>query len=83
MEIEALSGLFGPRGMPPELRDRIAADMRELARDPALQTAFALSGQRVLAGTPPQFAAAIGRQRVRVQQIMHAVDLRKRSAVRF
>ena len=31
MEIEGLSGLFGWRGMPPELRDRIAADMRAVA----------------------------------------------------
>lgn len=75
MEIEALSGLFGPRAMPPELRDRIAADMRALARDPALQTHFAVSGQRAFAGTPAQFAAAIGRQRIRIQQIMHAIDL--------
>jgi tripartite-type tricarboxylate transporter receptor subunit TctC len=76
MEIEGLSGLFGWRDMPPELRDRIAADMRVVARDPVLQLRFEASGQRVLTGTPAQFAAAIGRQRIRIQQIMHIVDLK-------
>jgi tripartite-type tricarboxylate transporter receptor subunit TctC len=76
MEIEGLSGLFGWRGMPPELRDRIAADMRAVARDPVLQLRFEASGQRVLTGTPAEFAAAIGRQRIRIQQIMHIVDLK-------
>ena len=37
---------------------------------------FEASGQRVLTGTPAEFAAAIGRQRIRIQQIMHIVDLK-------
>lgn len=76
MEIEGLSGLFGWRDMPPELRDKIAADMRAVGRDPVLQIRFEASGQRVLTGTPAEFAAAIGRQRVRIQQIMHIIDLK-------
>lgn len=76
MEIEGLSGLFGSRDMPPELRDRIAADMRAAAHDAALRTRLEASGQRVLSGTPAEFAAAIGRQRIRIQQIMHIVDLK-------
>ncbi len=76
MEIEGLSGLFGWRDMPPELRDRIAADMRTVGNDPVLQARFQASGQRALAGTPAEFAAAIGRQRIRIQQIMHIVDLK-------
>ena len=76
MEIEGLSGMFGWRDMPPELRDRIAADMQAVAGDNVLQKRFEASGQRVLAGTPAEFAAAIGRQRIRIQQIMHIVDLK-------
>jgi tripartite-type tricarboxylate transporter receptor subunit TctC len=74
MEIEGLSGLFGCRDLPPELRDRIAADMRAISRDPVLQAQLEASGQRALAGTPAEFAAAIGRQRIRIQQIIHAID---------
>ena len=76
MEIEGLAGLFGWRGIPPELRDRIAADMRAIANDPSFRGRIEASGQRVLSGTPAEFAAAIGRQRIRIQQIMHIVDLR-------
>jgi tripartite-type tricarboxylate transporter receptor subunit TctC len=76
MEIEGLSGLFGCRDMPPELRDRIAADMQAVARDSVLNMRIEASGQRVLAGTPAEFAAAIGRQRIRIQQIMHILDLK-------
>ena len=76
MEIEGLSGLFGWRNMPPELRDRIAADMQAVTNDPILHDRLEASGQRVLSGTPAEFAAAIGRQRIRIQQIMHIIDLK-------
>jgi tripartite-type tricarboxylate transporter receptor subunit TctC len=79
MEIEGLSGLFGWRNMPPEVRDRIAADMRALAKDTGLKKQLEAIGQRVLAGTPAEFAAAIGRQRIRIQQIMHIVNLKNES----
>jgi tripartite-type tricarboxylate transporter receptor subunit TctC len=75
MEVEDLSGLFGRRRhMPPELRDRIAADMRAVAADAAFHEWLAANGQRVRTGTPAEFAAAIGRQRIRIQQIMHIID---------
>jgi tripartite-type tricarboxylate transporter receptor subunit TctC len=75
MEVEDLSGLFGwRRHMPPELRDRIAVDMRAVADDPAFREWLAANGQRVRSGTPAEFAAAIGRQRIRIQQIMHIID---------
>jgi tripartite-type tricarboxylate transporter receptor subunit TctC len=77
MEIEGLSGLFGWRGIPPELSDRIAGDMRVIAADAQFVARVEASGQRVLSGTPAEFAAAIGRQRIRVQQIMHIIELKQ------
>jgi tripartite-type tricarboxylate transporter receptor subunit TctC len=76
LEIEGMSGLFGWRDMPPELRDRIAVDMRAVAKDPTFRNRLEARGQRVLTGTPAEFAAAIGRQRIRIQQIMHIIDLK-------
>jgi tripartite-type tricarboxylate transporter receptor subunit TctC len=77
MEVEDLSGLFGwRRHTPPELRDRIAADMRAVADDPIFRELLAAIGQRVRTGTPAEFAAAIGRQRIRIQQIVHIIDLK-------
>jgi tripartite-type tricarboxylate transporter receptor subunit TctC len=76
MEIEGLAGLFGGRRVPPEVRDRIATDMRAVAADPGFHDWFSANGQRVRTGTPAEFAAAIGRQRIRLQQFSHIVDPR-------
>src|SRR5260370_13747081 len=37
LTVETWHGFFGPRTMPMELRERIAADVRLLASDPAIQ----------------------------------------------
>lgn len=74
MEIEELAGLFGSRLVPPEVRDRIAADMRAVAGDAAFRDRLGSTGQRAHTGTPADFAAAIGRQRIRLQQLIHIVD---------
>lgn len=74
MEIEGLSGLFGWRNMPTELRDRISKDMQAAANDPGLKTRLEASGQRPVTGTSSDFSAAIERQRGRVQEIMRLVD---------
>jgi tripartite-type tricarboxylate transporter receptor subunit TctC len=76
MEIEGLTGLFGWRDMPPTLRDRISADVRAIAGDPAVRFLIEASGQRVLGSTPGEFSDAIERQRMRIQQIGRIVDLR-------
>jgi tripartite-type tricarboxylate transporter receptor subunit TctC len=81
LELEGLSGLFGWRGMPAELRERIAADMQAVARDPAARERIEASGQRVLGSTPVAFEAAIERQRIRVREIAALIDL-KPSATR-
>ena len=76
MEIDGLSGLFGWRNMPTQLRDRISADMQAVANGSSLRARLEASGQRVVTGTPEDFAAAIERQRRQVQQIMRLVDLK-------
>jgi tripartite-type tricarboxylate transporter receptor subunit TctC len=74
MEIEGLSGLFGWRNMPTALRDRISADMQAVANDAGLKARLEAGGQRLVTGTSGDFAAAIERQRGRVQEIMRLVD---------
>ena len=76
MEIDGLSGLFGWRNMPTQLRDRISADMQAVANGSSLRARLEASSQRVVTGTPEDFAAAIERQRRQVQQIMRLVDLK-------
>src|SRR4051812_23586550 len=65
IRIDGLTGLFGPRDMPAELRERIAADVRAAATDPTI-AARLLTGQVVNPGGPAEFSAAIDAQRAQV-----------------
>jgi tripartite-type tricarboxylate transporter receptor subunit TctC len=79
MEMEGLFGLFGWRDMPPDLRDKISADMQAVSQDPSVRTRIEAAGQHLLGGTAGDFAAAIEQQRVRIRQINDIVDLRSGS----
>jgi len=63
MTLEGLNGLFGPRGMSDELRDRIAADVLKAAADPEIPARLASIGQIMKLGGPAEFAAGIDEQR--------------------
>jgi len=63
MTLEGLNGLFGPRGMSDELRDRIAADVLQAAADPEIPARLASIGQIMKLGGPAEFAAGIAEQR--------------------
>jgi len=77
LEIEGLVGMFGPRHMPAELRERIAADVRAVAAaDPAIGERLAATGQVLNTGTPAQLAAAVDEQRARVAGLAHAIGMK-------
>jgi tripartite-type tricarboxylate transporter receptor subunit TctC len=60
MEMESIGGIFGPRGMPLALREKIAADVREaVASDPSIATKLQATGQIVDIRGPAEFAAGI------------------------
>jgi tripartite-type tricarboxylate transporter receptor subunit TctC len=63
MTVDGLSGFFGWRDMPAELRDQIADDLRTVAVDPELKSRLESLGQTLRVGTPAEFAAAIEVQR--------------------
>ena len=69
LELEGLIGLYGPRSMTAELRERIAADIRAVAADPAIAARLAPLGQVVNATTSAEYAAAIEDQRAKVAAI--------------
>jgi tripartite-type tricarboxylate transporter receptor subunit TctC len=60
---DGLVGLYGPPTMPDSLRARIAADIREIAGDPAIVSRMTATGQEMKPGNPSEFAASIGEQR--------------------
>ena len=62
LTIDGLVGLFGPRDMPKELRDRLAADVMAAAGDPEIAAKIAATGQIVRPGGPEEFAKDIEEQ---------------------
>jgi tripartite-type tricarboxylate transporter receptor subunit TctC len=76
LEVEGLVGLFGPKGMTPELREKIGADVVAVAQDPAVATKLAGTAQVVNPGGPAQFAAAIDAQRTSIAKVAQALGIK-------
>ena len=64
LTLDGLVGLFGPPGMPLELRERITADIRAVA-DSTVADRLTLTGQFLNIGGPEEFAKSIDEQRAR------------------
>ncbi|HZO45772.1 MAG TPA: tripartite tricarboxylate transporter substrate binding protein [Xanthobacteraceae bacterium] len=69
MTFDGLTGLFGQRSMPDALRDRIAADVKDVMADPAIASRFNATGQLVSPGTAADFAASIKDQQLKLAGI--------------
>jgi tripartite-type tricarboxylate transporter receptor subunit TctC len=69
LTFDGVTGFFGCKSMPDELRDRIAADVRTVSASPALQQRLSKLGIVARGSTPGEFAAAIEQQRVKVAGI--------------
>jgi tripartite-type tricarboxylate transporter receptor subunit TctC len=79
LEFDGLVGLFGPRDFPQSVRDRIAADIREVVSDPDIEAKLSATGQVVNPGTPAEFAAALDDQRLTVKQIGDTLGIKPAS----
>jgi tripartite-type tricarboxylate transporter receptor subunit TctC len=66
LTFDGVTGFFGWRGMPDELRDRIAADVRAVADSPAIKERLAKVAIVSRGSTPGEYAAAIEEQRAKV-----------------
>jgi tripartite-type tricarboxylate transporter receptor subunit TctC len=73
LALDPLFGLFGPRDMPNDLRERIAADVRAVVADAALAGRFTGMGLIVHTGTPAEFAARIEKERTSMAAIAKAI----------
>ena len=69
LEFDGLVGLFGPKDMALSVRERIAADIRDVVADPEIAAKLTASGQVVNPGTPQDLADAIKEQRETVAEI--------------
>ena len=65
LTIDGLVGLFGPTGMPLELRQRITADIRAVV-DPTIEDRLTITGQIANIGGPEEFGKSIDEQRAKI-----------------
>jgi tripartite-type tricarboxylate transporter receptor subunit TctC len=73
LEVEGLVGLFGPRTISKELRQRIGTDVVAVASDPTIAERLISSAQVPNPGGPTEFADAIDRQRAQIATIAQAL----------
>jgi len=77
LALESLIGVFGPRGMPLDLRERIAADFRAvLAADTTIAERIAATGQVAQVEGPAELAAGIAEQRAKLATIARALEIK-------
>ena len=55
----AFYGIYGPKGMPKDIVDKINAGVRKALEDPAVRKRIEDAGSLIVANTPEQFAAQI------------------------
>jgi tripartite-type tricarboxylate transporter receptor subunit TctC len=77
LSLESVMGLFGQRGMPLELRERIAADLRDIAAaDPQIASRLAATGQILKIRGPAEFGTSIAELRAALASIAKAVGMK-------
>jgi len=74
--VDGFQGFFGWRDIPDALRDRIAADVRAVAADPAMAERLNAIGQAVRVGTTQDFVAMITEQRGKIARIAKAIGVK-------
>ena len=83
LTFDGLIGLFGPRNMPAALRDRIAADIKEVMADPTIASRFTATGQLVSPGTAAEFAKSIEEQQTQARRGRQAARRQAAVALNF
>jgi len=63
-------GIFGPRGLPPEIVSRVNQAVNAALAEPELKERFARLGAEVAGGTPAQFAAVVRAEAAKWKQVI-------------
>ena len=72
LTFDGVSGVYGWRDMPSEIKQRIATDTRAIIAEPAFRARVTSVGTAPRTGTPEEFAAAIEEQRAKIAAIHQA-----------
>jgi tripartite-type tricarboxylate transporter receptor subunit TctC len=75
LAFDGFCGLFAGRGMPSELRERIAADVRAVAGDPLVGERLASAGQVARGSTPAEFSAALEQLRAAATAMVRTIGI--------
>ena len=73
LAFDGITGFFGWRDISAALRERIAADVRSVAAQPAVVARFEAIGVVARSGTSAEFAVAIEEQRVKVAKVVAVI----------
>ncbi len=76
LEFDGLVGLLGPREVSQAVRDRIAADIRQVVSDPEVEAKLSATGQVVNPGTSAEFTEALEDQLKTVKQIGETLGIK-------
>jgi tripartite-type tricarboxylate transporter receptor subunit TctC len=79
LTVDGLVGLFGPPGMPLELRERITADIRAVA-DKSIEDRLTTTGQLLNIGGPEEFSKSIEAQRTMVAAFAKELGIKELSS---
>lgn len=77
---DGFAGLFGVRGMPSALRDRIAADVRAIAEDEEVRGVMAKSAMVPRGLSPAQFQKVLEEQSRLVREMVSVLGLERKTA---
>jgi tripartite-type tricarboxylate transporter receptor subunit TctC len=69
LDFDGLVGLFGPPGIPDAVRNKIAADIKTIAGDPAIVAKLTATGQIVSPGNAAEFTESIAQQKAQVAAV--------------
>jgi tripartite-type tricarboxylate transporter receptor subunit TctC len=75
LTLDGLVGLFGPPGMPLELRKRIASDFAAVADD-TIKSRLDITGQLMNIGGPEEFAQSIDDQRAKLAAFVKVLGIK-------
>ncbi len=76
--VETTAGLYGPKGMPLELRKRIGADVIAAAKDPAITAKISATGQDVRPGGPDELAATLKAQSANTAAVARILGMQRK-----
>jgi tripartite-type tricarboxylate transporter receptor subunit TctC len=76
LEVDGLAGIFGSKAMPEALRNRVAADVAAICREPDVRRKLEAGGHNVLNGTTEELEVGIARQRAWLGQVTKLIDIR-------